>query len=74
MQDKIKPFIKKENNNSGNCDDKYLKISVNSDNELPLENIILMQNLMALIRLLFKDKNKYFLRIFLRRFWYIISY
>ena len=62
-----KSEIKKklENDDSGNYDDKYIKIRFNSNDNLPLKQELEMNCAIKIARSVFYDGSKYYLQAFL---------
>ena len=50
--------------NSDDCDEKYMKIKFNSDDELPLNKKIVVLS-MIVVRAVFHENNKEYAHIFL---------
>ena len=47
-------------NKSHNFDEKYMKIKFNSDDELPLNEIIQIPTMTVVVRALFLENNKHY--------------
>ena len=50
---------------SDNYDEKYVKIKLNSDDELPLNKTIKVSTMKIVLRAVFHENNKYYLQVFL---------
>ena len=57
-------LIKSITNNSGYHDDKYIKITFNSSNDLLLKERLKFYNMMIVVRSVFHEGNKYFPQFF----------
>ena len=55
ITDLIKPITK----NSDDYDEKYVKIKLNSDDELPLNKAIEIPSMAIAVRAVFHENNKY---------------
>ena len=53
---KIRDLIRSITKNSANCDEKYMKIKINSDNKLPLNKTLKIPTMTIVIRAVF-DEN-----------------
>ena len=53
---KIRDLIRSATKNSANCDEKYMKIKINSDNKLPLNKTLKIPTMTIVIRAVF-DEN-----------------
>ena len=51
--DKIKDLISSITNNSGDYDEKYMKITFNSDDNLPLNKRLKLHHLVIVVRFVF---------------------
>ena len=67
LWNKIKDLIKSATNNSDNCDKKYKKIKINSDDYLPLTKTLELHNMVKAVRSVFNKESKYISSSFLRR-------
>ena len=67
LWNKIKDLIKSATNNSDNCDKKYKKIKINSDDYLPLKKTLELHNMVKAVRSVFNKESKYISSSFLRR-------
>ena len=52
--------MKSVTNTSGDYDEKYMKIKFNSDNNLPLNEILKLYNLTIVVRSVFQQEKKYY--------------
>ena len=50
---------------SDNYDEKYVKIKLNSDDELPLNKTIKVSTMKIVLRAVSHENNKYYLQVFL---------
>ena len=64
LWNKIKDFIRTVTNNSGNFDEKYMKIKFNSDDDLPLKKTLELYNVVIGGRSGFQEGNKYYPPVF----------
>ena len=62
---KIRGLIRFIAKNSDNCDERYMRIKLNSDEELPLNKTIAIPSMIIVIRAVFYENNKYYLQVFL---------
>ena len=62
---KIKYLIKSTTKNSGDYDEKYMKIKFNLDNKLPLDKIIEVPSFIIAVRTIFLENNKLYPQVFL---------
>ena len=62
---KVRDLIRLITKNSGDYDEKYMKIKFNLDDELPLNETIDIFNLTILVRAVFHENEKYYPRVFL---------
>ena len=53
LWDKIKDLISSITNNSGDYDEKYMKIKFNSDDNLPSNKILKLHHLVIVVRFVF---------------------
>ena len=51
--------------NSDNCDEKYMKVKFNSDDELPLNKTIGIPSMIIVLRVIFLENDQYYLHVFL---------
>ena len=63
-----KHLIRSTNNNSGDYEEKYMKILLNSDDDLPLTKIVELHGMIIVVRSVFSDGNKYYPQVFLVNF------
>ena len=49
----------------GDYDQKYMKIKFNSDDNLPLNEILKLHKLIRVVRSIFQEENKYYPQAFL---------
>lgn len=64
----IKYLVELENNASGEYDNKYMKISLNSNDSLSLKQGLEMYNIVIIIRSIFYGSNKNYPTIFLDQY------
>ena len=57
--------IKKVSNDEGDYEKDYMKIKFNSDDNLPLNKPLKLQNMTTTIRSVFKEDGKLYLQVFL---------
>ena len=64
---KIRDQIRSVTKNSDNYDydEKYIKIKIDSDDELPLNKTIEIPTIVIVVRAIFLENNKYYLQVFL---------
>ena len=65
LWDKITIVIKETNDKPVEYDKKCMKIKFDSDDNLPLKQLLKLQNLTAVVRSVFQEDSKYYLQIFL---------
>ena len=51
--------------NSDDNDEKYMKIKINSNDELPLNKMIEIPSMIIIVRAVFHKNNKYYPQVFL---------
>ena len=51
--------------NSDDNDEKYMKIKINSNDELPLNKMIEIPSMIIIVRVVFHKNNKYYPQVFL---------
>ena len=51
--------------NSGDYDEKYMKIKFNLDKELPLNKMMEIPSMIIVVRAVFHENNKYYPQVFL---------
>ena len=56
---KIEDLIRSTNNKSDEYDEKYMKMKINSDDDLSLRETLKSHDVMKVIRSVFNDANKY---------------
>ena len=64
LWDEIKNLIKKINNKRCYCDENYINIKFNSDDNLLLSKIIKLHNMTIVIRSVFQEDKKYYQQVF----------
>ena len=62
---KIRDFIRLITKNSDDYDEKYIKIKINSDDELPLNKTIEIPGMIIVVRAVFHGNKKYYPQRFL---------
>ena len=62
---KIRDLIRSINKNSHEFDEKYMKIKLNSDDDLPLNKTIEIISMIIVVRAIFLENNKYHSHVFL---------
>ena len=65
LQSKIRDFIRSTTKNSGDYDEKYIKIKFISDDELPLNKMIEFSHVIMAVRDAFHENNQYYPQVFL---------
>ena len=70
MDSKIKGFIKSIKNKSGNCDEKCIKIKLNSDDDLLLGKMPKHYNMVKVVRSVFHEDSKDYPQFFLDEYLY----
>ena len=63
--DKIKDLIRSITNTSGDYDKQYMKVKFNSDDNLPLNKILMLHSLIIVVRSIFQEDKKYYTQVFL---------
>ena len=63
MKDLMRSIIEKSDDYD--YDEKYTKIKLNSDDELPLNKTIEIPTITIVVRAIFLENNKYYLQVFL---------
>ena len=56
---KIRDLIRLKTDNSDNYDEKYMKIKLNSDDDLPLKKTLELHNIIIVFRAVSHESNKY---------------
>ena len=69
----IRDLIKATTKNADDYDEKYMKIKLNSDHELPLNKTIENPSNIIVVRAIFHENSKYFLQSFLNKCLYKIQ-
>ena len=67
---KIKDLIRSITKNSDDCDEKYMKITFNLDDELLLNKTIEIPIMAMFVRAVFHENNKYYPQDFLDEYLY----
>ena len=67
---KIRDLIRSITKNSDHHDEKYKKIKFNSDDELPLNEVIKIPTTTIVVTPIFLENNKYYPQVFLDKFLY----
>ena len=67
---RFRDLIKLITKNSDGCNEKYLKIKFNSDDELPLNKMIEMSTVTTVVRAIFLENNKFYPQVFLDEYLY----
>ena len=62
---KIRDLVRSISKNSGDYDEKYMKIKFNSDDKLPPNKTIEIPTIRIVVRAVFHENNKYYLQVFL---------
>ena len=62
---KIKDLIRLITKNSGDYDEKHMKIKFNSDGKLPLNKTIEIPTMKIVVRAVFHENSKYYPQVFL---------
>ena len=58
-------MIRSITKNSDDYDEKYIKIKINSDDELPRNKTVKVPSMMMVVKAVFYENNKYYPQIFL---------
>ena len=64
LLNKIKNLTEKINDKPGEYGKHFMKIKFNSDDNLPLNEILKLHNLTVVVRSVFQENNKYYPQIF----------
>ena len=64
---KIIDLIRSITKSSDDSDEKYMKIKINSDDELPLKKTVEISTIAIVVRAIFLENKKYYLEICFRR-------
>ena len=67
---KIRYLVRSITNISDNYDEKYMKIKLNSDDDLALKKRLKLCNMITVVRSVFHEGNKHYPQVFLDEFWY----
>ena len=62
---KIRDLVRSVTKKSDDCDEKYTKIKLNSDDKLPLNKAIAIPAMVIVVRAIFYENNKYYPQVFL---------
>ena len=62
---KIRYLTRSVTNNLDDCDEKYMKIKFNFDDDLPLNKTLEIRNMVIVVRSIFHEGNKYYSQVFL---------
>ena len=65
LWDKIKDLQRSVTNILGGYDKKYIKININSDDNLPINETLKLHNLIIFVRSVFQKDKKYCTQVFL---------
>ena len=65
LSSKIRDLIRRITKNSDDYDEKYMKIKFNSDDKLPLNETIEIPTMTIVVRGVFHENNKNYLKVFL---------
>ena len=60
LWNRIRDFIRPVTKNSGNYDQKYMKIKFDLDDDLPLKKMLELHNMIVVVRSVFHEGNKYY--------------
>ena len=64
LRDKIRELITSATNNLDLYDGKYIKIKLNSDNDLSLKKMLELLKLIIAVRVVFDEDKKYYQQVF----------
>ena len=67
-------FIKLENHDCDEYEDKYMKIRFNSNESVPIEQELKLHNVVIIIRSAFHDNKKYYPQLVLQKILSTISF
>ena len=70
---KVKDLIRSTNRNSYDYDEKYMKIKLNLDDDLPFRKTIEFYDIIRVVRSVFGDGNKYYVQVFLDKHLYKLT-
>ena len=73
MLSETKDLIKSINDNSDYYDENYMKITFNSDDNLPLQKYTKLHGIMIVVGSVFHKGNKYYSQIFLNDCLFILA-
>ena len=59
LWNKTRDHIRSVTNNSDNCDEKYMKIKLNLDDDLLVNKTLKLYNFATAVRFVFHEGNKY---------------
>ena len=62
---KIRYLTRSVTNNLDDCDEKYMKIKFNFDDDLPLNKTLEIRSMVIIVRSIFHEGNKYYSQVFL---------
>ena len=62
---KIRYLTRSVTNNLDDCDEKYMKIKFNFDDDFPLNKTLEIRNMVIVVRSIFHEGNKYYSQVFL---------
>ena len=65
LWNRIRDFIRPVTKNSGNYDQKYMKIKFDLDDDLPLKKMLELHNMIVVVRSVFREGNKYYPNVFI---------
>ena len=65
MKNCIRDLIRPMTKSSDDCDEKYMKIKLNTDYKLPLNKTIEIPTMIIVVRANFLESNKYYPQVFL---------
>ena len=60
LWNRIRDFIRPVTKNSGNYDQKYMKIKFDLDDDLPLKKMLELHNMIVVVGSVFREGNKYY--------------
>ena len=60
LWNRIRDFIRPVTKNSGNYDQKYMKIKFDLDDDLLLKKMLELHNMIVVVRSVFREGNKYY--------------
>ena len=64
LWDKIRDFIRSVTNNPGNYGEKYMKMKINWDDDLPWKKTLELYNMVVVVRSISHESNKYYQQVF----------